>query len=159
MAVRPIPEGYHSVTPYMIVNNASAAIDFYKKAFGASELFRMPGKEGKIMHAEIKIGDSHVMMADETPEMAKWGAKSPQALGGSAIHLMIYCENVDQMFKQAISAGGTERMPVKDQFYGDRSGTLVDPYGHSWTISTHKEDLKPEEIEKRMKAQAPGQTC
>jgi PhnB protein len=153
MAVRPIPEGYHSVTPYLIVKNASAAIDFYKKAFGASELFRFPGPGGKIMHAEIKIGDSHVMMADEAPEM---GAVSPQTLGGAGVHLLIYCEDVDRMYKQAIAAGGTEKRALKNQFYGDRSGTFTDPYGHSWTIATHVEDVKEEDMEKRMKAMGAG---
>jgi len=145
---KPIPEGYHSVTPYLIIKGASEAIDFYKKAFGATELFRMPAPEGKIGHAEIKIGDSPIMLADEFPEM---GYKSPQTLGGSPVSLMIYVADVDTVFKQAIAAGGKEQRPVKDQFYGDRSGTLEDPFGHVWHVATHKEDVSPEEMERRMK--------
>ncbi len=145
---KPIPEGYHSVTPYLIIKGATEAIDFYKKAFGASELFRMPAPGGKIGHAEIKIGDSPIMLADESPEM---GYKSPQSLGGSPISIMIYVTDVDTVFKQAIAAGGKEQRPVKDQFYGDRSGTLEDPFGHVWHVATHKEDVSPEEMERRMK--------
>jgi PhnB protein len=146
---KPIPEGYHSVTPYLIIKGATEAIDFYKKAFGATELFRMPAPGGKIGHAEIKIGDSPIMLADESPEM---GYKSPQTLGGSPISIMIYVSDVDTVFKQAIAAGGKEQRPVKDQFYGDRSGTLEDPFGHVWHVATHKEDVSPEEMERRMKS-------
>ena len=146
---RTIPEGYHSVTPYLIIKGATEAIDFYKKAFGATELFRMPAPEGKIGHAEIKIGNSPIMLADEFPEM---GYKSPRSLGGSPVSLMIYVDDVDTVFKQAIAAGGKEQRPVKDQFYGDRSGTLEDPFGHGWHVATHKEDVSPEEMERRMKA-------
>jgi PhnB protein len=146
MALKPIPEGYHSVTPYLIVKGAAQALDFYKKALGATEVMRLADPTGKVMHAEIKIGDSIVMLADEFPEM---GAKSPQSLGGSPVGLCVYVPNVDQQFKQAIAAGGKEERPVKDQFYGDRSGTLRDPFGHQWTIATHTEDLTPEEIGKR----------
>ena len=146
---RKIPEGYHSVTPYLIINGAAEAIEFYQKAFGATELFRMPAPAGKIGHAEIKIGDSPIMLADEFPEM---GYKSPQSLGGSPVSIMIYVEDVDAVFNQAIAAGGKEQRPVKDQFYGDRSGTLEDPFGHVWHVATHKEDVTPEEMEKRMKA-------
>ena len=146
MAAKPIPEGYHSVTPYLIVRGAERALDYYRTAFGATELFRMDAPGGKIGHAEIKIGDSPVMLADENPA---WGAKSPEALGGSAVHLMIYVEDCDTVFKRAIAAGGKETQPLKDQFYGDRSGTLTDPFGHSWTIATHKEDLSPEEMKRR----------
>jgi PhnB protein len=145
---KPIPEGYHSVTPYLIIKGATQAIDFYKKAFGATELFRMPAPGGKIGHAEIKIGDSPIMLADEFPEM---GHKSPQTLGGSPISIMIYVTDVDTVFKQAIAAGGKEQRPVKDQFYGDRSGTLEDPFGHVWHVATHTEDVSPEEMERRMK--------
>jgi PhnB protein len=147
---KPIPEGYHSVTPYLIIKGATQAIDFYKKAFGATELFRMPAPGGKIGHAEIKIGDSPIMLADEFPEM---GHKSPQTLGGSPISIMIYVTDVDTVFKQAIAAGGKQQRPVKDQFYGDRSGTLEDPFGHVWHVATHKEDVSPEEMERRMKTQ------
>ena len=145
---KPIPEGYHSVTPYLIIKGATEAIDFYKKAFGATELFRMPAPGGKIGHAEIKIGDSPIMLADESPEM---GHKSPQTLGGSPISIMIYVADVDTVFKQAIAAGGKEQRPVKDQFYGDRSGSLEDPFGHVWHVATHTEDVSPEEMERRMK--------
>ena len=146
--VKPIPEGYHSVTPYLIINGAGEAIEYYKKAFGATELFRME-HEGKIGHAEIKIGDSPIMLSDENPQE---GYKSPKTLGGSGVGIMIYVDDVDTIFKQAIAAGGTEIKALQDQFYGDRSGTLTDPYGHVWTVATHKEDVSPEEIEKRLAA-------
>jgi PhnB protein len=151
--VKAIPEGYHSVTPYLIINGAADAIDFYKKAFGATELFRMPAPEGKIGHAEIKIGNSPIMLADEAPEM---GYRSATTLSGSPVSLMIYVEDVDRLFKQAIAAGGTEVKGVQDQFYGDRSGTLTDPFGHVWHIATHVEDVSPEEMNKRMKAAGMG---
>lgn len=153
MAVKPIPEGYHSVTPYLVVKGAAAALEFYKKAFGAVELMRLEIPGGKIGHAEIRIGDSPVMLADEFPEM---GAISPQTLGGAGVSLMVYVEDVDARFRQAIQAGGTEVRPVQDQFYGDRSGTLKDPFGHQWTLGTHKEDLTPEEIGKRAAAAMGG---
>src|SRR5437660_1484271 len=124
---KPIPDGYHSITPYLIVKGGANALDFYKKAFGATELFRMPGPNGTIGHAEFKIGDSMLMLGDEVVER---GARSPQTLGGSAVGLLIYVEDVDARFQQAIAAGGTVKMPLQDQFYGDRSGTLVDPFGH-----------------------------
>ena len=146
--VKPIPEGYHSVTPYLCISGAVKALEYYKKAFGAIELFRME-HEGKIGHAEIKIGDSPIMLADEFPEM---GFVSPQTLGGSPVGIMIYVDDVDTVFKQAIDAGATEKKAVQDQFYGDRSGTLTDPFGHVWTVATHKEDVAPEEIEKRLAA-------
>ena len=146
--VKPIPDGYHSVTPYMIVKGAAAAIDYYKDAFGATELFRME-HGGKVGHAEIKIGDSPIMLADEHPEM---NALSPKTVGGTPVSLMIYVDNVDTMFKRAIELGATEMKPLQDQFYGDRSGTLTDPFGHVWTVATHKEDLTPEEINARVAA-------
>ena len=148
MAVKPIPDGYHSVTPYLVMNDAAGAIDFYKKAFGATELFRMPYGD-KIGHAEIKIGDCPIMLADENPQM---GYVGPQALGGTPVSLMIYVQDVDSTYKEAIASGATEMKPLQDQFYGDRSGTLKDPYGHRWTIATHKEDVTPEEMDKRMAA-------
>lgn len=150
MAVKPIPEGYHTATAYLIVKDAASALDFYKKAFGATELMRLAGPGGKVMHAEIKIGDSPIMLADEFPEM---GARSPQSLGGSPVSLLLYVEDVDARFNQAIAAGATVQRAVKDQFYGDRSGTLVDPFGHVWSIATHKEDVSPAEMDKRMKQQ------
>jgi PhnB protein len=149
-AVKPIPEGYYTVTPYLIVNGAAKAIDFYKKAFGATELFRMGGPDGKIGHAEIKIGNSPIMLADEHPEM---GYRGPLTLGGTPVSILLYVNDVDKMAAQAIAAGAKVQRPVKDQFYGDRSGTFADPFGHVWTIATHKEDVSPEEMKKRMAAQ------
>ena len=150
--VKPIPDGYHSVTPYLIIKGASDAIEFYKKAFGATELFRMD-HQGKVGHAEIKIGDSPIMLADESPEM---GYVGPTTLGGTPVSIMIYVEDVDTVFKQAVAAGGEQLKPLQDQFYGDRSGTLKDPFGHVWHVATHKEDVSPEEIEKRLAAGAHG---
>jgi PhnB protein len=150
--VKPIPDGYHSVTPYLSIKGAAEAIEYYKKAFGATELFRMEDK-GKIGHAEIKIGDSPIMLADEYPEM---GFVSPKTLGGSPMGLMIYVDDCDTVFNRAIESGGVEVKPLQDQFYGDRSGTLKDPYGHVWTVATHKEDVAPEEMEKRMAASGHG---
>ena len=147
--VNPIPEGYHSVTPYLSIKGAAKAIDYYKEVFGATELFRMAAPDGKIGHAEIKIGNSPLMLADEFPEME---FVSPQTLGGSPIGLMIYVDDVDTMFTKAISAGATEVKPLQDQFYGDRSGTLKDPFGHVWTVATHVEDVAPEELQKRAAA-------
>ena len=149
MKVKSTPDGYHTATPYLIVKEAAKAIDFYKRAFGATESMRMPGPGGKIMHAEIKIGDSPIMMADECPPM---NAFSPQSIGGSPIFLMLYVEDVDKVTSQAIAAGATVEQAVKNQFYGDRSGTVVDPFGHRWTIATHIEDVSPEEMKRRMSA-------
>ena len=146
MAVKSIPEGYHSVTPYLIVKEAAKAIDYYKNAFGATEIMRMPTPDGKIAHAEINIGDSHVMLADEQPER---GYRSPLSLGGAGVSLMIYVDGVDDVFKRAVTGGGKELQAVQNQFYGDRSGTLQDPFGHTWTISTHVEDVPPEEMGRR----------
>jgi PhnB protein len=149
MAVKPIPDGYHSVTPYMIVKGAAKAIDFYKNAFGATELMRFPGPNNTVMHAEIKIGDSVVMLADEH-ESGPY--RSPIAVGGTPISLMVYVEDVDTVFNQAVSLGAKSTREVEDQFYGDRSGNLTDPFGHVWTIATHKEDVSSEEMERRMAA-------
>jgi len=146
MAAKPVPEGYHTVTPYLIVSNCAKAIEFYKKAFGATEIMRLD-HDGKIGHAEVKIGDSPVMLADEFPEM---GAKSPTSIGGTPVGICLYVPDCDRLFKQAVDAGARPERPMQDQFYGDRSGTVVDPFGHKWTIATHKEDLTPEEIGKRM---------
>jgi PhnB protein len=146
MATKSIPAGYHSVTPYLIIKGAAAAIDFYKRAFGATELMRMESPDGRIGHAEIKIGDSAIMLADEYPEM---GFRSPQSLGGAGVSLMVYLDDVDAVFDRAIDAGARELQPVKDQFYGDRSGTLQDPFGHLWTLATHMEDIPADEMERR----------
>ena len=152
MAVKAIPEGYHSVTPYLIVNGAAEALDFYKRALGAEETVRMPGPDGKIMHAEIRIGDSMVMLADEFPEM---GARSPQSIGGTPVGLCVYVENVDKLFQQAVAAGAKVERPLQNQFYGDRSGTVIDPFGHKWTLGSHVEDVTPEEMERRMATMKP----
>lgn len=146
MATKSIPDGYHSITPYLIIKGAAGAIDFYKRVFGATELMRMPDPSGKIGHAEIMIGDSHIMLADEYPEM---GHRSPQTLGGAGVSLMIYLDDVDEVYKRALAAGAKQVQPLKDQFYGDRSGTVQDPYGHVWTIATHVEDIAPEEMQRR----------
>lgn len=146
--VKPIPEGYHSVTPYLIIDGAAKALDFYKKAFGATEIMRMEDPKGRIGHAEIKLGNSHVMLADEYPDM---GYRGPTSLGGAGVSLMLYVDDVDATFKQALAAGAQELQPVKDQFYGDRSGTLKDPFGHVWTVATHVEDVAPDEMERRAK--------
>jgi PhnB protein len=156
MPVKPIPDGYHTATPYLIVKGAADALEFYKQAFDATEMMRMPGPNGSVGHAEIKIGDSPIMMADEVPAM---GFLGPQTLGGTPVSLMLYVEDVDSQFQKAVAAGATVLKPLQDQFYGDRSGTLTDPFGHVWTLSTHKEDLTPEEIAQRMDAmmkQAPS---
>lgn len=150
-AVRPVPAGYHTVTPYLIVRGGAKAIEFYKQAFNATEEVRMPMPDGRIGHAEIRIGDSHVMLADEMPEMKIVG---PQSLGGTSVGIALYVEDCDAVFKQAIAAGGKIERDLQDQFYGDRNGTLIDPFGHKWTVSTHKEDLTPEEMNLRM-AQLP----
>lgn len=149
MAVKPIPEGYHTATPYLIIRGAAEAIEFYQKAFGATELFRFPAPDGKIGHAEIKIGDSPIMLADEFPEM---GYKGPQTLGGSPVSIMIYVDDVDTVFDRAIAAGASVKEAVSDRFYGDRTGTLEDPFGHRWHVATHKEDVSVEEMERRAKA-------
>ena len=146
MAVKPIPDGYRAVTPYLIVDGAAQALEFYKQVFGATEQMRMAGPDGRIGHAEMRIGDSVVMLADEVPDM---GYRGPKAYGGSALSLMVYVADVDATFRRALAAGAIERRAVQNQFYGDRSGTLEDPFGHTWTVSTHVEDLSPDEMAKR----------
>jgi len=145
--VKPIPEGYPRVTPYLIVDGASQAIDFYSSVLGAEERMRMPGPGGRIGHAELEIGDSIVMLADESPEME---ARSPRAFGGTPVSLHVYVEDSDSVFERAIQAGAKELRPVEDRFYGDRSGAFEDPFGHRWDVSTHVEDVPPEEMSKRM---------
>jgi PhnB protein len=145
MSVKAIPDGYHSLTPYMTVRDAARAIEFYKQAFGATEKGAMKGPDGKIMHAELRIGDSIFMLADEFPE---FGSLSPQSTGGAGMGLHIYLEDVDSAFERAVKAGASVEMPVADMFWGDRYGKLRDPFGHKWSIGTHKADLSMEEIEK-----------
>jgi len=149
MAVKPIPDGYHSVTPYLIVKGAGRAIDFYKQAFGAQEVMRFPGPNQTIGHAELRIGDSVIMLADPQPQGMH---SSPETYGGSPVSLMLYVPDVDKTFKQAIANGAKQTRAVENQFYGDRSGILVDPFGHLWTITTHVEDVSAEEMQRRMAA-------
>ena len=151
--VKPIPDGYNGVTPYLIVNGAARAIEFYKQAFGATETFRMERPDGRVGHAEIKIGDSHVMLADEHPEM---GARGPQSIGGSPISLVLYVEDVDATVNRAVEAGAKLTRPVANQFYGDRTGGVEDPFGHAWYVATHVEDVAPEEMQKRAAAAHQG---
>jgi PhnB protein len=147
--VDPIPAGYHTATPYLVIKDAAQAIEFYKQAFGAKELFRMPKPDGTIMHGEIQIGDSRFMVADQA---AMGGAQSPQSQGGAPVSIFLYVENVDTVFNQAIAAGARQTMPVQDRFWGDRYGRLTDPYGHQWHVATHKEDVSPEEMQQRAAA-------
>jgi PhnB protein len=149
MAVKPVPDGYHTATPYLIVSDAARALEFYQRAFGAKELMRFAAPDGKIGHAEIKIGDSVIMLADEFPQM---GYRGPKALGGSPVSILIYIDDVDARFARALAAGAVQTQPVEDKFYGDRSGTLVDPFGHVWTLSTHVEDVPPDELARRAEA-------
>ena len=149
MAVKPIPEGYHTLSPYLAVDNAAEAIDWYKRAFGAQETVRMLGPDGKIGHAELKIGDSHLMLSDPFPQAS---TKPPKELGGTSTSIFIYVEDVDATFKQAVDAGATVTMPLDDMFWGDRFGSVTDPYGHSWAMATHVEDVPPEEMEERGRA-------
>lgn len=147
--VKHIPEGWHAVTPYLVVKDAARAIDFYRQAFGAEETMRLAEPSGKIGHAEIKIGGAYIMLADEYPEQ---GHRSPQSLGGSPVNIHLYVEDVDAVASRAVEAGGKLLSPVADQFYGDRSGRLEDPFGHTWMISTHKEDMTPAEMQQRFQA-------
>ena len=151
-AVPPIPAGYHSVTPYLLVRGAAEALAFYQRAFGAEELMRLAAPDGAVAHAEIKIGDSPVMLADEGDQSDDLGQKSPATLGATSVSVMLYVSDVDALFAQALAAGASTLRPVQDQFYGDRSGTLRDPYGHVWTLATHVEDVSPEEIDRRVAA-------
>jgi PhnB protein len=150
MAVSPIPAGYAGITPYLIVRDAGRAIEFYKDAFGATEVLRMDEPGGKVAHAELKIGEGIFMMAEETPDL---GYKGPLSYGGSPVGLMFYVPNVDEVFERALKGGAESKRPVADQFYGDRNGVLVDPFGHQWTIATHVRDVSPEEMEQAMAQQ------
>lgn len=154
--VAPIPAGYHSLTPYISFKDAGKAIEFYKQAFGATEVLRMPTPDGKVAHAELRIGNSHFMLSDEFPQM---GCKSAETLGGSPVSMMIYVEDVNFSARKAEEAGMKVLRPVQDQFYGDRSGTFQDPFGMVWTLATHVEDVAPAELERRAKAMFSGGGC
>ncbi len=147
--VKPVPDDYPRVIPYLAIDGANAAIDFYVTVFGAKERLRMPGPDGKIGHAELEIGDSVVMLADTFPDM---GGPSPKALGGTPVTMMVYVEDVDAVFGRAIEAGASQERPVENQFYGDRSGSFVDPFGHKWFVASHVEDVSPEEMARRAAA-------
>lgn len=149
MSIKPIPEGYHTVTPYLTVRQAHAAIAFYCEAFGAKEVMRLTMPDGSIAHAEVRIGDSHVMLSEERPE---WGNTGPQSLNGTTVGLSVYVSDCDAAVQKAVAAGAKLERPVADQFYGDRTGTILDPFGHRWTIATHKEDMTPAEMQDRMNA-------
>jgi PhnB protein len=149
MAVKPVPDGYSTVTPYLIVRDGAKALDFYKRAFGATEIYRLAAPDGKVLHAEMQVGNARFMLADEVPQI---GARSPQALGGSPVSILLYVPEVDARVQQATAAGAKVVRPLQDQFYGDRSGTLEDPFGHVWTVATHIEDVPPGEIQKRAEA-------
>ncbi len=151
MPVKSIPDGYHSITPYLIVKNAAKALDYYVKALGARELFRMPMPDGSIGHAEIQIGNSRIMLADEVPSLNYLG---PETIGGTPVSLMIYVDNVNEAYPRALKVGGKEMKPLQDQFYGDRSGTFTDPFGHVWTIATHVRDVSDAEMKQHMETMA-----
>ena len=144
--VAPVPKGYHTVTPYLIFRSAATAIDFYKKAFGAKEIMRMSGPDGRVAHAEIQIGDSRLMLGDEMPEM---GARAVESVGGTPVHIFLYLKDIDKAFAQATAAGATAEMPPMDMFWGDRYAKLGDPFGHKWNMATHIEDLTPKEMARR----------
>jgi len=149
MPAKAVPDGYRTATPYLIVKGAAEAIEFYKRAFAATEMLRMADPQGRVGHAEIKIGDSVIMLADEHPAM---GYRGPRSLGGSSVSILLYLEDVDGVFERAVKAGARAQRPVANQFYGDRSGTLEDPFGHVWTVATHVEDVPPEEMKRRAEA-------
>ena len=150
--VKPVPDGYHNVTPYLIIDGAARALDFYKRVFGATERMRMPGSDGKVGHAEITIGDSMIMLADEHLEM---GARAPGAFGGAAVGIMLYVNDVDATVKAAVADGAKLLQPVEDKFYGDRMGTIEDPFGHHWSIATHLRDLSENEMRDAMQNAMP----
>jgi PhnB protein len=151
-SVKPIPEGYHSVTPYLIVKGAARAIEFYEKAFGATELYRIMGPGDVVGHAELQLGDSRIMLADEHPEV---GARGPQSVGGTPVTIHLYVEDVDTTVERALAAGAKVTRPVADRFYGDRLGVLTDPFGHVWSVATHREDVSEDELKRRAAAQQP----
>jgi PhnB protein len=147
VSAKSIPEGYHAITPYLVADGAERAIAFYTDVFGATELMRLPAPNGRIGHAELRIGDSVFMLADEVPQH-----RGPSSLGGTPVSMLLYVQDVDSVFARALAAGATQLLPLDDKFYGDRAGTLTDPFGHQWTIATHVEDVSPEEVGRRMKA-------
>jgi len=151
--VKAVPTGHRTVTPYLAIKNAAKALEFYKTAFGATESYKLMMPDGRLGHAEIRLGDSMIMLSDEFPE---YGGTAPETLGGSPVSIHLYVEDVDAFFKKALAAGAKERKPVMDQFYGDRSGQLEDPFGHLWWVATHKEDIAPEEMQKRVQAMFAG---
>ena len=151
--VKAIPDGHRTVTPYLTIRHGAKALDFYKKAFGATETFKLMMPDGRLGHAEIRLGDSMIMLSDEFPE---FGGKAPATLGGTPVSIHLYVEDVDAFFKRALAAGAKERKPVMDQFYGDRSGQLEDPFGHLWWVATHKEDVAPAELQKRVQEMFAG---
>jgi uncharacterized glyoxalase superfamily protein PhnB len=151
--VAPIPAGFHTVTPHLVCEGAADAIEFYKKAFNAVELARMPGPDGKLMHAQLRIGTSTIMLVDDFPD---WGSVGPKALKGSPVTIHLYVEDTDALYNQAIAAGATAKMPPADMFWGDRYGVLIDPFGHSWSIATHQRDMTPEEMQAEMQKSMPG---
>ncbi len=153
MSIAPIPPGYRTITPYLVMSDCAAALDFYTRAFNAEEIVRMPMPDGSIMHAEIRIGDSMLMLSDES---ADWGAYGPQHYGGSPAHVMLYLPDADATYAQAIAAGATAVRPMENQFWGDRMGRIADPFGHQWSLGTHVEDVEPEEMERRFKAMMGG---
>ncbi len=153
--VKPIPEGMRTVTPHLVCAGASEAIDFYKKAFNAVEAGRLPGPQGKLMHAQIRIGDSAVMLVDEFPE---WGSFGPKSLKGTPVTIHLYVEDVDAVFKRAVEAGATVKMALADMFWGDRYGILEDPFGHQWSIASHMRDVSPEEMQQAMQTGSPEQS-
>lgn len=155
-AVKPIPDGFHTITPHIVVKGAAKAIDFYKAAFGAEELGRHAMPDGSIMHALLKIGDSMLMLNDEFPMM---GAKGPQSIGGTSVTLNLYVQDADKAFQRAVQAGATVKMPIADMFWGDRYGIVADPFGHAWSIATHKVDLTPAQIMEASKAAMGGKHC
>jgi PhnB protein len=155
MSVKAKPDGYHTATPYLVVDNAAAALDFYRKAFGAQESSRFE-HDGKVLHAEIRIGDSPIMLGEAMPEM---GYRSPKAIGGTPVSLMLYVADADKDFARAVAAGAEASSPVQDQFYGDRTGKIVDPFGHIWNIATHKEDVAPAEMQRRFQEMIAGMTA
>lgn len=156
MAVKAIPEGFNSVTPHIVIKGAGAAMDFYKKAFGAEEVMRMPAPDGSIMHGELKLGNSRIMIAEENPQM---GCQSPQTLGGSPVSIHLYVNDADSFYNIAVKAGATPIMPLTNMFWGDRYGMVADPFGHKWSIATHVEDVTPEECGRRMEKAFAGGGC